>query len=279
MRYHRPVSTADALDLLGQDNAKPLLGGTDLIVGLRHGTLTAEHVVDLKHLTDLPPPVTVDADGVRIGATARLASLSSDDRLAQRYPALVEGAGCVGSVQIRNRASLVGNVCNASPVADTVPALLVYGAVARIASSSGERDVPLADFFLGFRRTACAATEIVTSVWLPTPAPGSGSAFLRLTRRHGVDLATVSAAAYVDRTGRVAIGLGAVGPRPLLAELPRPVDPEDEVAMLGELEAVLDVATPISDVRSTREYRHAMVRVLARRAVRTAAQRARNGSR
>lgn len=273
MRYHRPSSVADALAVLGAGQGKPLVGGTDLIVGLRHGAIAVEDVVDLKDIADLPEPLSYGPDGVRIGATATMTLVAGEARLRKLYPALIEGAEWVGSTQIRNRASLVGNICNASPVADTAPGLLVHDAVVRIASNDGARDVPIADFFVGLRQTACRATELVTSVWLPAPAPGSSSAFLRLTRRHGVDLASVSAAARVAADGAVAVALGAVGPRPLL--FAASVDPEDEDSVASVVREALATATPISDVRASQKYRHAMVAELTRRTIATAAARAR----
>jgi len=132
---------------------------------------------------------------------------------------------------------------------------------------------PLSEFFLGPRRTLCGPAELVTRLDLPRPEDGSGSAFRRLTRRRGVDLATVSVAASVDRDGRTTLGLGAVGPRPLSTALDRPVDPADGPALQRALDSALEVATPISDIRGSRDYRIAMVRVLAKRAVLAAADR------
>lgn len=273
MHFHGPGTISEAFDLLAGGDARPLLGGTDLVVGLRHGKVRAEHVVDLKRIRDLPPWLIHEPGGVRIGATATLSALVAEPFVQHHHPALVEAAAAVGSVQIRNRASLVGNVCNASPAADTVPSLLVHQAIARISSPQGERDVPLARFFHGPGRTACAPTELVTSVFLPTPPEGSGSASLRLTRRHGVDLATVSAAVHIGSDGRVGVGLGAVGPRPLLVDIPA-VEIGDEPALLAAVLDAVEVATPISDVRASREYRLAMIRTLARRAAVIAARRA-----
>jgi carbon-monoxide dehydrogenase medium subunit len=176
-------------------------------------------------------------------------------------------------VAIRNRASLIANSCNGSPAADTAPALLVHGATVTIESPQGSRTAPLAEFFLGPRRTLCGPGELVTRMDLPRPAAGSGSAFRRLTRRRGVDLATVSVAAGVDGNGHVVLGLGAVGPRPIRTELDIPLDPADVPGLERALDERLEVATPISDIRGSLEYRTAMVRVLAKRAVLAAADR------
>jgi carbon-monoxide dehydrogenase medium subunit len=274
-RYYRPTTRADALAALAEagERARPLVGGTDLLVGLRHHTEEPELLVDLKGVTDLPEPILATDDGVRIGATYTLGELVVHPVVREWYPALVEAALTVGSVAIRNRASLVANSCNASPAADTAPPLLVHGARVTIASLDGDRTASLDEFFLGPRRTLCGPGELVTRIDLPRPAPGSGSAFRRLTRRRGVDLATVSVAAGVGPDGGLVLGMGAVGPRPLLAASRGPVDLADAAALDAALDELLSVATPISDVRGSREYRLATLRVLTTRAVLAAADR------
>ena len=274
-KYYRPTTRADALTALaeGGERARPLVGGTDLLVGLRHHTVEPELLVDLKGVTDLPDPIVVTDDGVQVGATYTLGELVAHPVVQEWYPALVEAALTVGSVAIRNRASLVANSCNASPAADTAPPLLVHGARVTIASLDGDRTAALDEFFLGPRRTLCGPGELVTRIDLPRPAPGSGSAFRRLTRRRGVDLATVSVAAGVSADGGLVLGMGAVGPRPLRAEVPGPVDLADEAALAAAIDRLIASATPISDVRGSREYRLATLRVLTSRAVLAAAAR------
>jgi len=259
--YHRPRSLPDALAALAEPGARALVGGTDLLVGLRHGTVVPSVIVDLKALDDLPDPLRVTDDGIAVGPTLTLGELVADPAVQEWFPALVEAARTVGSVAIRNRASLVGNLCNASPAADTAPALLVHDVSVTITSPGGSRTVALAEFFHGPRRTACGPGELVTGLTIGRPAPGSGSAFQRLTRRRGVDLATVGVAAAVDRSGSVTLGLSAVAPTPL------------RVPVTGTVDAALGAATPISDVRGGQVYRTAMLRVLARRAIDTATDR------
>jgi carbon-monoxide dehydrogenase medium subunit len=273
-KYYRPTTRAQALAALAEGGpaARPLVGGTDLLVGLRHHTVEPDVLVDLKGITDLPDPVVVTDDGVRIGATYTLGELVAHPVVREWYPALVEAALTVGSVAIRNRASLIANSCNASPAADTAPPLLVHGASVTIASQDGDRTATLDEFFLGPRRTLCGPGELVVRLDLPKPATGSGSAFRRLTRRRGVDLATVSVAAVVGADGGIVLGMGAVGPRPLLTRT-GPVDLTDDAALDAALDGLLSPATPISDVRGSREYRLATLRVLARRAVLAAADR------
>ena len=274
-RYYRPTSRADALTALAEEDGRgwPLVGGTDLLVGLRHHAIEPSVIVDLKGITDLPDPITVTDSSITVGPTLTMGQLSRHRVVRRRYPALVEAALTVGSVAIRNRASLIGNSCNGSPAADTVPALLVHDVLITIESLEGERTVPLGDFFLAPRRTLCGRHELVTRIELQRPHEGTSSAFCRLTRRRGVDLATVSVAASVDREDNVRLGLGAVGPRVLRAQFGLPLTPVDEPAVVATLDRELGVATPISDVRGSEEYRLGMVRVLAKRAVLAAAQR------
>lgn len=273
--YHRPTTVSDALAALAEagESGRPLIGGTDLINGLRHHTVQADLIVDLKGARDLPEPIAVADDGVRVGPTLTMTDLVAHPTVRQWYPGLVEAASSVGSVAIRNRASLIGNVCNASPAADTAPPLLVLGASVTIASTRGERTVPMSEFFLGPRRTLCGPGEVVTQIHLPRPEEGSGSASRRLTRRRGVDIATISVAAQVSPEGRIVLGLGAVGPRPLCTEQSDPAPLEDESALRQLLDQLLEVATPISDIRSSREYRVSTLRALAHRAVLSAADR------
>jgi carbon-monoxide dehydrogenase medium subunit len=182
----------------------------------------------------------------------------------------------VGSVQIRNRATLAGNICNASPAADTAPALLVYQAEVVLARAGGVRRVLLDDFFLGPGQTVLQPGELVRAIELPKPGPPFGAAFGRFTRRRGVDLAGVSVCCGVDSRGTSRFGFGAVGPRPLLVADRTGVlaDPAAENKVRERaLEQLVGQASPISDVRASREYRQAMLPVLSRRVLAAAIDR------
>jgi CO/xanthine dehydrogenase FAD-binding subunit len=217
-------------------------------------------LIDLKRVAELRADV-VQVDGhIRIGARAVMTDIIDDERIREHFPALAEAAMVVGSVQIRNRATLAGNLCNASPAADTAPALLAYGAHLNLMSSTGSRQMPLDDFFTGPGRTLLAPGEIVQSIDLPLPPELTGGAFARLTRRHGVDLAIVSACCVIRESGEVRFGFGAVGPRPFVVASRRD----------ALLDNVVKHASPISDLRASDEYRVAMLPVLARRALNTA---------
>ena len=270
--YCRPRTVSEALAALAssEGRGRVLVGGTDLLVHLRKDPFAPTVLVDIKSVDDFPPAVEIGADAVRFGPTARMAEISSDPFIAGHLPALGASARVVGSIAIRNRATLVGNICNASPAADTAPALLVYGSTVTLTGPGGERTMPLTDFFVGPGQTRCGPDEIVIRIDVPIPDHGHRSAFQRLTRRRGVDLATVSVAAGVDADGGIVLGLGCVGPTPLLTDTSPPVDLADPDAIEGAVEELVSIATPISDVRAARDYREAMVRVLALRAVQSA---------
>lgn len=279
--YARPTSIDEVHRLLLEQPAARLLsGGTDLLVGVRKGTVDPPLVIDLKRVAELAPGIA-EVDGrLRIGATTVMTALIADPRVREAFPALVEAAQVVGSIQIRNRATLAGNLCNASPAADTATPLLVHGARVRLLGPDGEREMAVADFFRGPGRTALAPGELVGAVELPLPGERTGAAFERMTRRRGVDLATVNLCCAVTTGGEVRLAMGAVGPTPLLAvdasgALADPELPDAERdRRLADLAAA---ATPITNVRATREYRAEMLLVLARRALVRAQRRLREG--
>jgi CO/xanthine dehydrogenase FAD-binding subunit len=264
--YLRPESLEQLLTLmrLHGSGARLLNGGTDLLVRMRKGTEPPRAVIDLKRVAELRDDIRETNGVIRIGARAVMTDLISNSVVRQHCPALVEAAMVVGSIQIRNRATLAGNVCNASPAADTAPPLLAYGTGLNLVSDTGRRHMPLDEFFAGPGRTVLATGEIVESIDVPLPAVGTGSAFERLTRRHGVDLAIVSVCCVVSGTGDVRFAFGAVGPRPFVVA--SRVD--------APLDDMLARARPISDLRASDEYRAAMLRVLAQRALQRAVQRA-----
>lgn len=253
-----------------------LCGGTDLIVALRKGKITPSMVVDIKRVPELAAGLGEKGGELRIGATTVLTHLIADERVRSWFPALVEAAQVVGSIQIRNRATLAGNLVNASPAADTAPPLLVYGASVEVVSSRGTRTVALTDFFTGPGGTVLEAGELVSAVLLPVPAEAVGAAFGRMTRRRGVDLATVNLCCSVSASGVTRFAFGAVGPRPFLVtdETGTLADPLGDPGQQEEaLAALTSQAAPISNVRASREYRQQMLTVLARRALDTARQR------
>ena len=278
--YERPASLAEAFALLAahpDGGARLLAGGTDLIIRLRDGTFRPQVVVDVKDVAELDGRITRDDGRVRFGALTTMTEIVDDAAMARDYPALVEAARFVGSVQIRNRATLAGNICNASPAADTAPSLLVYDAVVVVAGPGGERRIPIDEWFVRSGVTTVAPGEIVTEIELPAPDGRRGSAFQRRTRRRGHDLASVTLACSVSADGMTRLAYGSVGPRPVLAVdrsgvLADPsAAPEARTAVLDELLAGA-IPSPTS-MRAGPEYRLAMLRILGMRAVSTAVER------
>jgi carbon-monoxide dehydrogenase medium subunit len=231
-------------------------------------------VIDVKRIRELGAQIA-DADGgLVIGARTAMTEIAADPRIRARYTALAEGAAVVGSVQIRNRATLAGNICNASPAADTTPALLVFGATAVVRGPAGERRIPIDEVFVSSGVTTIRRDEIVTRIELP-PMPGRvGSTHVRRTRRRGHDLASVTIAVAVLESGVTRLAYGSVGPRPLLRVDATGVlaDPAaSDVARLPILDDLFaDAAPSAGSMRASPEYRLAMLRVLGLRAVDTA---------
>lgn len=279
--YLRPDALDQAIDALTEPSATPYLlaGGTDLIVRLRRGHLRPTVVIDTKRIRDLHDEIVTVDGGLRFGARVTMTSIVEDARVRQHFQALVESASVVGSVQIRNRATLVGNICNASPAADTVPALLVYNAVANVVGRDGSRSVPLSEFFSGPGRTVLSRGEILVSVDLPFPKQPVGAAFGRITRRRGVDLATINLCGLLGADGIARFAFGAVAPTPFVATDNSGAlvsDGTDASARAAALRTLFSRARPITDVRGSQEYRSAMLEVMTERTWQVAAGRLRS---
>ena len=267
--YARPTELAEATALLAEhgETARVLAGGTDLIIRLRDGTYRPTVVVDVKQIPEFAPAIEETFGAVRISAGTTMTEIHDSPLIQRWYPALAEAARFVGSVQIRNRATLAGNMCNASPAADTAPPLLVYGARLMIAGPNGaDRWIDLDDFFVRSGITALAPGELVTAIMLPKGSDQVGSAFFRRTRRRGHDLASVTVAVSLNTAGEMTLAYGSLGPRPVVFES----DPGEEL----DLEAWFAEAVPSpTSMRASPDYRLAMLRVLADRAIATARQR------
>lgn len=277
--YARPANLDEAVALFvdqGSD-ARLLAGGTDLIIRIRDGSIRPKTVVDVKGIAELVRSIRVADGWLRIGARTTMTDLMRDERIRRDYAALAEAAAYVGSAQIRNRATLAGNICNASPAADTAPALLVYGARVVAVGPQGRRVIPLETFFVKSGVTALEAGELVEAIEMPLPAGRRGAAHARRTRRRGHDLASVTLAVAIvdDRVTR--LSYGSVGPRPVLVAdetgvLADPAASED--AKRDRLDELFSEAAPSpTSMRASPEYRLAMLRVLGMRAVTTAIER------
>ena len=271
--YERPTTLTEALDLLESHGreARALAGGTDLIIRLRDGSARPTIVVDIKRIPELRPAIRDEAGRLKISATTVMTDIAADQRVRHHFVALAEAATAVGSVQIRNRATLSGNICNASPAADTATPLLVYGAEIVVASLGGIRRIPITDFFVRPGETTLRPGELVTSIELPLPGLRTGAVHLRRTRRRGHDLASVTLSCLVDETGVTRVAYGSVGPRPILivdetGVLADPAATEDEKTAV--FEGMFAAASPSPrSMRASPEYRLAMLRVLGRRAL------------
>lgn len=265
--YLRPADLDAALDLLARhgSDARILAGGTDLIIRLRDGTYSPAVVIDVKRIPEMAPSIE-QVDGVlRISAGTVMTDVIEHPVVQRLFPALVEAARFVGSVQIRNRATLAGNQCNASPAADTAPPLLIYGAILEICGPAGRRAVALDDFFIRSGVTTLAPGELLTAILLPIPGDRTGSAFQRRTRRRGHDLASVTLAVAVDERGGTRLAYGSLGPRPVLFT---------DATGDPPLDTWFDAARPSpTSMRAGPDYRLAMLRVLAARALATARDR------
>lgn len=284
MDYRSPGSVQEAIALLAAHNgaAHVLAGGTDLLVKLRGGFVAPELVVDVKAIPQLRR-IESDARGFRIGAAASCAEVGEHAALAAAWPGVVEALHLIGSTQIQGRATPGGNLCNASPAADSVPAMIAAGAVCEVAGPGGERDVPVEDIVTGPGRTSLARGEFVVSFRLPKPRPRSGDAYLRLIPRTEMDIAVVGVgvALSLDEAGlctHARVGLGAVAPTPLLVSEAANalIGTRVDAAALNALAAATSAACrPIDDKRGTVAYRIKVAGVLARRAAQIALERAR----
>jgi CO/xanthine dehydrogenase FAD-binding subunit len=284
MRYEAPETLEGAVALLAGATGEALIlaGGTDLLVQMRADVVDPALIVDIKKIAETRT-VTEEKGGWRIGAAVTGAELKEHPRLKQVWPGVVEAANLIGSTQVQGRATMGGNLCNGSPAADSVPALIAAGAVATLAGPQGRRDLPVEDVMLGPRKLALRKGEIVASFLLPPRAPRSSDAYLRFIPRTEMDIAVVGAGVSLtlDGAGTITaarVSLGAVAPRVLLV-------PDAAQAMVGtrldevaqrRLEAAARAACrPIDDKRGTMEFRIDVAAVLTRRAALIALDRAR----
>ena len=287
--YHAPTSLNEAISLLQEhgEAARPLAGGTDLVVQMKEKATkfaAPSHIVSLLRVPELSGVSFSESEGLRIGAGATMSQVADSPIIRERYRAIAEGAALVGSIQTMNMATVGGNLCNAAPSADIAPPLLAFEAEAVIVGPSGRRKLVLEEFFLGPGKTALAADELLAEVRVPLPPPGTGSAYDRHTPRKQMDIAVVGDAAALTMAGerieRARVALGAVAPTPVRA-------PQAEAALEGQAPSdelfarAADVSaaecSPIADLRGSAEFRRHIVRVMTKRMLREALDRARSG--
>lgn len=283
--YAPAHSVDEAVSLLeGRgDQARVLGGGTDLIVQVREGRRKVALLVDVKRIPELNQLSFDPQRGLLLGAAVPCYKIYGDSAVAAVYPGLIDAVSLVGGTQIQGRATVGGNLCNASPAADTIPALIVLEATCVIAGPKGRREVPVEDFCTGPGRTVLQNGELLVAVRLPPPRPRSGACYLRFIPRNEMDIAVVGAGASVilneNRTAFVSarVALGAVAPTPLLvneaavALVGKPVSDE---AIQKAAEAAQAASRPIDDMRGTIAFRRHLAGVLTRRALQGAIQRA-----
>lgn len=285
--YHAPESLQEAVRLLDQfaGTARVVAGGTDLMVNCRLRGVGPQHVISLRRLENLNTIRTDEATGrVRIGAFATLRQIERSPLLRERCAGLVEAAHKVGSIPVRNLATIGGNLCNASPSAETAPPLLAAAATVTLTGPAGQRTIPLEQFFLGPGKTVLRPNEVLTEVSLLADGAGAASTYERQCIRRFKDIALVGAGARLalDGEGRcraVGLALGAVAPTPLpvpaAADLLLGQEPSD--ARIAEVAvAARAAARPITDIRASAEYRSAMVEVLTIRVLRALREALRN---
>jgi len=284
MRYETPDTLEAAAKLLAtaSGDARVLAGGTDLLVQMKAEVLSPTLIVDIKHIAETRS-VKEEAGGFRIGAAVTGAELKENAKLKAAWPGLVEAANLIGSTQVQGRCTMGGNLCNGSPAADSVPALIAAGAVATVVGPNGRRDLKVEDVMLAPRKLALQKGEIIASFFIPAKPAHSGDAYLRFIPRTEMDIAVVGCgvALSLDGSGTCTaarVSLGAVAARPLLVAdgAKALIGTKVDDAALAKLEAAARAAcSPIDDKRGTKEFRIDVAGVLARRTALIALERAR----
>ncbi len=257
--YDCPATIEDAIAAMAADGARALAGGTDLIPQVREGRRKVGRIVDLKRIPEMMTISVLHGGGLSIGAAATAAAVARHAGVAGIFPAIAQSARLIGGVQIQNRASLGGNICNAAPSADAVPALICHGASALVASRDGNREVPVADLFAGPGRSALKAGELIVSILVPPPPPRSAAAYLRFTPRREMDIAVAGSGAWVQLgpdgvIGDARIVLASVAPTPIRA-------PAAEQRLAGERpsRALFEEAGRLAAKRCSAHLGHARV--------------------
>lgn len=282
MRYEAPATLDAAVAALsGAAAPKLLAGGTDVLVQLHIETIEPDVIVDVKNIPELRT-MAKEADGWRFGAAVPAMEMLENAGLCKAWPGIMEGVELIGSMQVKGRATVAGNVCNGSPAADTTPVMIAVGAIATVIGPNGQRQVPVEDIVIGPGKTSLAKGEFVVSFLLPTPPAHSGDCYMRLTPRTEMDIAVVGTGACLtlDDSGTciaARVSLGAVAPTPLLVQECADAligTKVDDAALTKLGEAASAACNPISDKRGTKEYRIKTAAVITRRAVEKALERA-----
>jgi carbon-monoxide dehydrogenase medium subunit len=276
--YIKPASLAEASQFLGQHagEARPFMGGTDTFVRMRDGVWKEKYLVDVKGLDGMNEIRFDPARGLTVGASVNMNRVIASPDVGKYYPVLAEAAHTVASYQLRTRATIAGNICNASPAGDTIGACLVLKGTLRVHGLDGAREVPLGNFFLGPGQTTLRPGDIVTAITFPVPPEGYAARYIKLGRNTIGDLAIVGVTAlgYPDKSApsgyRFRMALASVAPVPLVplqAEAILAGQPISEWTIEEAARAAMEACTPIDDVRGSARYRKLMARNLTRKAI------------
>ncbi len=287
INYEAPRTIDEAVKLLAThgEKARPLCGGTDLLIQLRAGLRRPDYVVDIKNIQEMRRIDFSMQHGLRLGAAVPCVEIYENADMRKYYPGLTEAAHLIGSLQIQSRASVGGNLCNGSPAADTTPALIALGAKCRVVGPGGERLVPVEDFCTAPGRTVLQPAELLVEFQIPVPARNSSDAYLRFIPRNEMDIAVVGVGAAVtldlgdDRISDARIALAAVGPTPIFArEASRALagKPINDESIERAAQLAITASSPIDDMRGTAEFRRHVTGVLTRRTLAKAIERARS---
>ena len=283
--YQAPASVGEAVALLADSTrgARPFAGGTDLLVQMRRGLYAPQMLVDVKCIPELNRIDFDPVEGLTIGAAVSCAWLCDHPAVRQHYPGLIDAASMIGGAAIQRRATLGGNLCNAAPSGDSIPALIVLGARATVAGLHGTRTIPVADFCIAPGKTVLRPGELLIALHIPPPAPHSGARYLRFIPRGEMDIAVAGTGAWLALSadnGTITgarIALSAVAPTPLWVQAAGEAlvgQAPTEKAFAVAAAIAQEAARPISDVRGTAAQRRHLVSVLTRRALHGALQRA-----
>ena len=283
IEYVAATTVQEAVSALAEkgDAARPLAGGTDVIVQLRGGRHQLDRLVDVKAIPELNELSYSPQSGLRIGAAVPCYLIYNNANVAKAYPGLIDAASLIGGIQIQGRASVGGNLCNAAPSGDMIPALIAHSAVAEITGPGESLEISVEEFCTAPGRTVLQSGEFLVAIRMPTPPAHFGACYLRFIPRNEMDIAVVGVGASVVLNGVTVsacrIALASVAPTPVYAEAAGAAlvgkEPTDD-ALNAAAEAAQAAATPISDMRGTAEYRTHLIGVLTRRALQGAIQRA-----
>ncbi len=274
--YHEPTTIKEACEIMAEhgNKARLLAGGTDLIVHLKKGLISLDHMVCLSKIGPLQE-ISESVGSIRIGPCCTMTQVTESEIIQKKLNAVVQGAGSVGSVLVRNRATIGGNICNGSPAGDSLPSLVAYGASVTLESLNGTRDVLFEEFFTGPGKTVLEPGEILTAITVPVPPEGSGADYIQLGKRKSTEINVVNLASFISLNKdngtieNARIAMGSVGPTPLRAPVAESIlkgeTPSDALFAEAGERARRDDCKPIDDFRGTADYRRAMIGVLTKR--------------